>query len=255
MATPGPSVRFRRLRRRFGIGAPKLAIRRHVAWYWQALALVAVLSISLSLAMWIYDSRRQVYGATLEDQVREIQSLRDRVAELDAELTKTRMAAGTSENSLQIERATQRQLSQQVRLLEEENAALKEDLAFFEGLTQSSGDVQDGIRVERFRVEPATIAGVYKYRLLVVNNSGRSLRSSKVDVRFVVKMRQGGQDAVVVVFPSEPEPESLMQPASGVRSFHRIEGEFVVPADAEVLLVEVKLLQDGNVRAKQSVTL
>ena len=69
----------------------------------------------------------------------------------------------------------------------------------------------------------------------------------------VFKMRQGGQDDVVV-FPSEPEPESEQQ-ATGVKNFHRIEGEFVVPSDAEVLLVEVKLLQDGSVRAKQSVTL
>lgn len=254
MATTGPAVRFRRLRRRFGIGAPKLAIRTHVAWYWQALALVAILSVSLSLAMWIYDSQRQAYGATNDAQVKEIQTLRDQVAELDAELTRMRTVAGTGENNLQIERATQRQLAQQVRSLEAENAALKEDLAFFEGLTQVSGEVQDGVRVERFRVEPGTAAGVYKYRLLVVNNSGRSLRSSKVDLQFVVKMRQGGQDAVVVVFPSEPE-SAMQQQALGVRSFHRIEGEFAVPSDAEVLLVEVKLLQDGSVRAKQSVSL
>ncbi len=213
------------------------------------MALIAVLSVSLSLAMWIYDSKRQAYAAVNEDQVREIQSLRDHVRELENELTRMRALAGSGENSLQIERATQRQLSLQFRALEAENAALKEDLAFFEGLT---GEVQEGVRVERFRVDPAPVAGVYRYRLLVVNNSGRSLKSSKIDLQFVVKMRQGGQDAVVV-FPSEPEPES--EQATGVKNFHRIEGEFVVPSDAEVLLVEVKLLQDGSVRAKQSVTL
>ena len=250
MATAGPSVRFRRLRRRFGIGAPKLAIRTHIAWYWKALVLVAVLSTSLSLAMWIYDSKRQAYAAVNEDQVKEIQTLRDHVKALDTELTKMRALAGSGENSLQIERATQRQLVQQVRSLEAENAALKEDLAFFEGLT---GEVQEGVRVERFRVEPAVVAGVYRYRLLVVNNSGRSLKSSKIDLQFVVKMRQNGQDAVVV-FPSEPEPETQQQ-AMDVKNFHRIEGEFVVPSDAEVLSVEVKLLQDGSVRAKQSVVL
>ena len=253
MAASGPSIRLRRLRRRFGIGAPKLAIRTHVAWYWQVLALVSILSVSLSLAMWIYDSRRQAYGATNEDQVREIQTLRNHVMELDAELTKMRTLAGNGENSLQIERATQRQLSQQVRSLEAENAALKEDLAFFEGLTHLSGEVQEGVRVERLRVEPAAVAGVYKYRLLVVNNSGRSLKSADVDLQFVVKTRQGGQD-VVIVFPSGPGSATQPQ-ALDVKNFHRVEGEFVVPSGAEVLSVEVKLLQDGRVRAKQSVTL
>lgn len=252
MATSGPSIRFRRLRRRFGIGAPKLAIRTHVAWYWQALALVAILSVSLSLAMWVYDSRRQAYGATNEDQEREIQVLRQHVTELDAELKKTRTLVGNGENSLQIERATQRQLMQQVRTLEAENAALKEDLAFFEGLTQASGEAQDGVRVERFRVDPASVAGVYKYRLLVVNNSGRSLKSSKVDLQFVVKTRLEGRDEVIV-FPSEPD--YAKQQAQDIRNFYRIEGEFVVPSGAEVLSVEVKLLQEGSVRAKQSVTL
>lgn len=254
MATPGPAVSLRRLRRRFGIGAPKLAIRTHIAWYWQALMLVAIVSVSLSLALWVYDSRRQAYGATNDDLLREIQTLRAQLDELDEELSKARTSAGASENSLQIERATQRQLAQQVRALESENAALKEDLAFFEGLTQTSANAQDSVRVERFRVEPDVVAGVYKYRLLVVNNSGRSLRSSKVDLQFVVKMRQGGRDAVVVVYPSEPEPAAAQQGLE-VRNFYRIEGEFVVPSDAEVLLVEVKLLQDGSVRAKQSVTL
>ncbi len=252
MATSGPSIGLRRLRRRFGIGAPKLAIRTHVAWYWQALAVVVILSISLSLAMWIYDSRRQAYGATNEDQVREIKALREHVTALDAELTKVRTLAGNGENSLQIERATQRQLLQQVRSLEAENAALKEDLAFFEGLTQVSGGGQDGVRVERLRVEPALVAGVYRYRLLVVNNSGRSLKSSNVDLQFVVKTRLEGRDEVIV-FPSEPE--YTKQQAQDVKNFHRIEGEFVVPAGAEVLSVEVRLLQEGSVRAKQSVTL
>ena len=253
MATSGPSVRLRRLRRRFGIGAPKLAIRTHVAWYWQLLALVVFLSLSSSLAMWVYDSRLQSFGAQNGDQIREIQDLRNQVMELDAELRKMRTLAGNGENNLQIERATQRQLSQQVRTLEAENAALKEDLAFFEGLTQLSGEVQDGVRVERLRVEPAAVAGVYKYRLLVVNNSGRSLKFAKVDLQFVVKTRQGGQD-VVIVFPSDPlsakQPQTL-----DVKSFHGIEGEFTVPPGADVLSVEVKLLQEGSVRAKQSVTL
>ena len=120
-------------------------------------------------------------------------------------------------------------------------------------LTQLSGEAQEGVRVERLRVEPAAVAGVYKYRLLVVNNSGRSLKSADVDLQFVVKTRQGGQD-VVIVFPSGPGSATQPQ-ALDVKNFHRVEGEFVVPSGAEVLSVEVKLLQDGRVRAKQSVTL
>lgn len=253
MAASGASVKLRRLRRRFGIGAPKLAIRTHIAWYWHALALFAILSVSMSIAAWIYDARRQAYSATNEEQVREIQSLRNYVMELDAELTKMRALAGSGENSLQIERATQRQLSQHARSLETENAALKEDLAFFEGLTQVPSGVQEGLRIERLRVEPAAVAGAYKYRLLVVNNSGNSTGSSKVSLQFVVKARQAGRD-VTIFLPSAPDSSSQLHSLE-VKNFHRVEGEFEIPPGAELLSVEVKLLQDGNVRARQSLTL
>ena len=110
MATSGASVKFKRLRQRFGISAPKLAIRTHVAWYWRALAIIAILSVSLAFAAWIYDAGRRIAGFDSNESVREIQSLRNYVMELDTELTKLRSLAGSGESSLQIERATQRQL-------------------------------------------------------------------------------------------------------------------------------------------------
>ena len=105
------------------------------------MALIAVLSASLSLGMWIYDSKRQAYAAVNEDQVREIQALRDQVSELENELTKMRALAGSGENSLQIERATQRQLSLQFRALEAEairEAALARGAVIATGSSTSS---------------------------------------------------------------------------------------------------------------------
>ncbi len=50
MATPGASVKLKRLRQRFGINAPKLAIKTLAVWYWCALAVIVILS---ALAAWI----------------------------------------------------------------------------------------------------------------------------------------------------------------------------------------------------------
>jgi len=111
MATHGASIRLKRLRQRFGINAPKLAIRTHVAWYWRALSIVALLSVSLALAAWVFDAGMRIAGFHSNESVREIQSLRNHVMELDAELTKLRSLAGSGESSLQIERTTQTLLS------------------------------------------------------------------------------------------------------------------------------------------------
>jgi hypothetical protein len=102
MATSSASLRLKRLRQRFGISAPKVAIRTHVAWYWRALAMIGVLSISLALAAWIFDAGRRIAGFDSNESVREIQALRNYVMEIDEELTKLRSLAGSGESSLKV---------------------------------------------------------------------------------------------------------------------------------------------------------
>ncbi|MFZ4535057.1 DUF6776 family protein [Propionivibrio sp.] len=254
MATPGASVRLKRLRQRFGINAPRLAIRTYVAWYWRALASITILSVSLALAAWIYDAGRRIAGFQSNESIREIQSLRNHLMELDAELTKLRSLAGSGESSLQIERATQKQLSLQAKALEAENAILKEDLAFFEGLmpTSEAGD-EVGARIDHLRIEPSGVLGEYRYRMLVVNNAGRQAREIKGALQILVKVQQGGKD-VMIILPSatEPNPQRFR---FEIKHFHRLEGVFSVPSEVVVKEVEARFLQDSIVRARQSVNL
>ena len=256
MLTPGAStsVKLRRLRQRFGINAPRLAIRTHVPWYWRLLSMVVVVSVSLASAAWIYDAGRKIAGSHLGEPVGEIQSLRNHVMELDAELTKLRSLAGTGESTLQIERATRMQLANQVKALESENAALREDLAFFEGL-MPGGDPggEASVRIDRLRIEPIGVDGEYRYRLIVINNSGRQAKEFKGALQLQVKVRHGGKDAMIL-FPSSRNEDSKVFHFE-IKHFHRLEGAFSVPAGADVLSVEARLMQDGVVRAKQILTL
>ncbi len=256
MATPRAAVRLRRLRQRFGIGAPRVAIRTHVAWYWRGLAWIVLLAISLALAAWIYDAGRKFAGYDSNESTREIQSLRNYVMELDAELTKLRGQAGSGESRLQIEQAALRRLSDQVRELGLENAALKQDLAFFEELIPSAelGDAF-GLKINHLRVEPGGRAGEYRYRMLAIYNSGRQspVKIAQGSLRLVVKMQQNGRD-VMITIPAGKEQDTERFRFE-VKYFHRLDGLFSVPRDAVVKSVEAQLLQDGVVRAKQSVTL
>lgn len=254
MATSSTAVKLKRLRQRFGISAPRVAIRTHVAWYWRALAMIVVLSISLALAAWIYDAGRLIAGFDSNESTREIQSLRNYVMELDTELTKLRGLAGSGESRLQIEQAALRQLSSQVKLLELENGVLKQDLAFFEGLMPSAelGD-EPGLKINHLRIESSGAAGEYRYRMLVVNNAGRQAKDVRGSLQLLIKVQQEGKDAMISV-PSETEQNS-QRFRFDIKHFHRLEGVFSVPQGAVVKSVEARLLQDGAVRAKQSVTL
>lgn len=254
MANPGTALKLKRLRQRFGIGAPKLSIRTHVAWYWRALAVIAILSVSLALAAWMYDAGMRFAGYKSDESEREIQLLRSRVMALDAELTKLRTLASSGESSRLIERVTVEQLTRQARKLELENAALKEDVAFYEGLIPSSDAGSDaGVRIEHLRVEPSGTPGEYRYRMLVVNNGGRQSRELKGSLQILVKMRRGDKDAMITL-PSEKET-NLENFQFEIKHFHRLEGVFSAPSGSVLKEVEARLLIDGVVRAKQSVTL
>lgn len=254
MATSGASIKLKRIRQRFGINAPKLAIRTHVAWYWRALAIIAMLSVSLALATWIYDAGRRIAGYQSDESEQEIQFLRNRVGELDAELTKLRTVAASGESSRMIERATLEQLSRQAKTLESENAALKEDLAFFEGLMPSSmAGGEAGVRIDKLRVEPTGTLGEYRYRMLVINNGVRQAKELKGSLQLLVKTQQGGKD-VMIELPSGKEPNRENYRFE-LKHFHRLEGVFLVPSGAVVEEVEARLLLDGAVRVRQFVAL
>ncbi len=77
---------LRRLRGRFGISAPRVAVRTHLPWYWRALSVILLSGASLALAGWIYDAGRQFAGFHQGASEQEIEAMRDRVAKLEAEL-------------------------------------------------------------------------------------------------------------------------------------------------------------------------
>ena len=214
----------------------------------------AILSISFAFAAWIYDGGMRIAGFHSNESVREIQSLRNHLMELDGELTKLRSLAGSGESSLQIERTAQQQLSRQARALELENAALKEDLAFFEGLmpASDSGD-EPGIRIDHLRIDPGGVVGEYRYRMLVVNNGGRQGKELKGGLQLLLKVEQGGKDAIITL-PSNTEtnPQRFR---FEIKHFHRLEGVFSLSPGVVLKEVEARLLQDGVVRAKQAVNL
>lgn len=243
----------KRFRQRFGISAPKVAVRTHIAWYWRALSLVAVLSISLAVGAWIYDAGRSIAGFDSRNAAQSLSDLTVRVRELEAELSMLRGTASAADSNLKIERVAQQQLVQQVRALEAENLALKQDLAFFEGLVPASTGGEQGLRINRFRIDPDAQEGKYRYRMLLVHNATRQQKEFRGVLQFAMQVRQDGKDAMIVV-PSDREPNAQRYQLE-VRHFQRVEGVLTVPSGAVLKNVEVRIIQDGIVLARQTVNL
>jgi len=247
-----PSL-FKRIRQRFGISAPKMTVRTHVAWYWRWLGMLVLLSLSLALAAWVYDAGRRFAGFDREQIEEELARLRDSSAKLKDETSRLRAIADASESRLKIEQSAQVQLVAQVKTLEDDNNRLKEDLAFFENLVPSERR-DDKVSIHRFKVERDVLPGEFHYRLLVMQG-GRRDRLFQGSLQLVLEVQQGGKDDMII-FPGSSDAGSTAFKLN-FKYFQRLEGTFRVPAEAKVRAVQARILESGSnqTRASQNVNL
>ena len=235
---------LKKFRQRFGISAPRMTVKTHVAWYWRMLGLVAVLSCSFALAAWIYDSGRRFAGFDRSEADLQLSQLRESVTKMAQETAELRASVNASESKLQIERSAQTQLGRQVKSLEDENARLKEDLAFFENLIP--GENRDNsLLINRFRAEPGALPGEYRYRLLLLQG-GRRDKPFQGNLQLLVTLQEDGKDAIIAL-PEEGAPQAFK---ISFKYFQRVEGTFRVKPGARVKMVQVRVFENGSAQAR-----
>jgi hypothetical protein len=243
---------IRKLKRKFGISAPRVAIHTQVAWYWRWLVIAALAGFAATAAWLAYDLGRKYAGFDRADADRKHTRLTEANRQLEEENAALRKEIAAVERQLQIELSTQGNLSGQIQTLSEENALLKEDLAFFQTL-MASGSEPGGISINRFRVEADALPGEYRFRLLVVQSKQR-VREFHGRLQFVVDMEEAGRPTVVTI----PAENDAAQAYNLVFKFYqRVDGTFMLPPGAVVKRVQVRVLENGNATplSTQSVTL
>jgi hypothetical protein len=247
------ALKLRRLRGRFGIAAPRVAVRTHVPWYWRALVAVVVLGMALALAGWMYDAGRRFAGFDRGESETEISFLRDKAGHLETEVNRLRGLANASESQLQIDHSTVQRLTAQVKTLEEDNIQLKENLAVFENLA-AGGVKANGVSLGRLRIEPEATPGKYRYNLLASQHGAEAKQEFKGILQFHVTLQTASGQSAVMVLPRTDDPEASKFAVS-FRAFRSLEGSFRIPADATIKRVEARLIHNGAVMASQSVSL
>lgn len=229
----------RALRRTFGIAAPRLAVRTHVAWHWRGLLLIVSLAIGLSMASRIYDVGLSFAGFERGAADQEKARLGAQVSQLRAENATLRAAVTAGERQSQIERVTQEDLAKHVRTLQDDNARLKEDLSFFRSMIAVAGK-ESGLSIYRFKVERGALPGEYRYRLLLLQ-PGQRERDFQGKVQLLVTVWQDNK-RTVLTFPEVGESPQL---GLSFKYYQRIEGAFQVAPGAVVKSVQVKVFERG----------
>jgi hypothetical protein len=215
------------------------------------LSVVFLAGASLALAGWIYDAGRQFAGFHQGASEQEIASMRERIDALKSDLDSARKVADSSESRLRIESTSQERLAKQISALEEENSRLKADLATFESLAGGQTG-NSGLAISRLQILPAG-NGQYRYSLLLAQTGDKKDKEFNGVIQLVAIV-QRGKETAMIQFPAVGDPAADAYQVS-FRYFRRMEGTFKVTPDARVQRVEVRLIQDGVVKASQNVAL
>lgn len=258
MPRPVPGSRIalilRRLRGRFGISAPQVAVRTHIPWYLRILILIAIVAVSVAFIELAYDAGRRIAGFDRSETDQLLAELRARNASLEEEVSGLRAQLTASDSSLKIEQASQQLLSERNAVLADENTRLKEELAVFERLVRLEKKLDDEVLIDRLKVEPDTAPGRYRYAFLIALQGSRRGKEARFNLQIVATPGGAGASSDKITLPRRDDPNHAQYEIE-LRNFRRIEGKFDLPANSTPVQLEFRILEAGTVKTSQSLSL
>jgi len=235
-------MRWKLLRRRLSISAPRVMIRSHLPWPLRWAAAAVMLGFSAAIALWAFEFGREIAGLD-SGAKQELARLRGEIARLSSENEKALSLSNTAESLLRTERAAQERLAQQVRQLEAERQRLRQDLGFFERLMPAEGE---GLQVRGLMAEPGD-AGQLRFQMLVMQ-LGKNVAEFNGRYDLLLSGQHDGKPWTLVL-PGGARPITLKQ-------YARVEGLVEHPPGAVIRSVQARVIDaKGAVRATQTLKL
>lgn len=235
-------MRWKLLRRRLTISSPRLAVRNSLPWPLRWAVAATVLGFCGAISLWAFELGKDIAGLDLQAK-EELGLLRAENIRLRSERDKAQSVLNTSGSLMTAERSTQERLTAQIRQLEAENRALRDDLGFFEKLIPASG------------------AGAVAIRGLQAELLGGSQLRWQVLVLQPVENAQEfrGRLQMTMSGTLDGRPWSMEVPGGSqslqFRQYRRLEGMVDLPQQAVVQNVSARVVEGSTTRAVQSIKL
>ena len=223
-------MRFRLLRRRLTISAPRVAIRSALPWPFRWLALAGVMGFCAAVALWAFEFGKSIAGIDTVSRD-EVVQMRAEISRLREEGQERQTVALTAESLLATERAAKESLMAQVRQLEADNRTLREDLGFFEKLIPAAKT--DGLAIRALQAE--VLGGMQlRWQVLVIQAARNAPEFN-------------GRLELVLAGTLDGKPWTQTQPPQGqplqVKQYRRMEGVLDLPPHAVVKTVTARVLE------------
>jgi hypothetical protein len=239
-------MRFRLLRRRLTISAPRMSVRSALPWPFHWILAAVVLGFCAAIGLWAFEFGRDIAGldhGTKEELARlrvELDTLRVELEKSQDERNKAQSIANTAGTLVTAGRASQDKLLEQVKQLQGENQSLRDDLGFFEKLIPSSG--AEGVTIRGLQADIQNGKDL-KWQVLVIQASkNAAVFNGRLELSFSGLLNGKPWTATL---PEGPQVFSVKQ-------YGRLEGVFDVPAQVVVKTVLARVLEGNTVRATQS---
>ena len=235
-------MRFRLLRRRLTISAPSMTVRGALPWPLRWVALALMLGFSAAIGLWAFEFGKSIAGLD-RNAKEELLNLRAEVGKLRTENDKNQSIVNTSGLVLATEKAEKDKLNVQLKQLDQDNRALRDDLGFFEKLTQSNGSESLAIR----SLQAELLAGdQLKWQVLVIQPlKNAPAFNGRLELTF-----SGLQNDKpwTMTLPGGAQALQLTQ-------YRRAEGVLALPPHVVVKAVSAKVLEGSITKAVQSIKL
>lgn len=242
-------MRFRLLRRRLTISAPRMAVRSALPWPFRWAVVAIVLGFCAAIGLWAFEFGKDIAGidgGSSEKLVQlraEVEALRQQLATVKEERDKALSVANTSATLLTTEKAAQERLMAQNKQLEAENRGLRDDLGFFEKLIPTGGSESLAIRGLQAELQDGR---QLKWQVLVIQPLKNAPEfNGRLELSFTGL--QGGKPWTA---PLPAGPQVLK-----FRQYGRVEGVFELPPQTVVKGVSAKVTDGAVIKAVQSIKL
>ena len=234
-------MRFKLLRRRLTISAPQMAIRSHRPWIrWAGIAVMT--GFYAAVALWTFELGKSFAGIDT-DTKEELVRLRADFSRLQEERDKGQSILNTSASLMAAETSARERLAAQIKSLQAENRALRDDLGFFQKLIPATGG--EGVAIRALQAE--VLAGTQlKWQVMVLQPV-----KNAPEFRGKLQMSMSGTlegKPWTMELPGGPQPLQF-------RQYRRVEGLVDLPPEAVVQNVSARIVEGTATRAVQSIKL
>ena len=238
-------MRFRLLRRRLTISAPRMAVRSALPWPFRWVLLALVFGFCAAIGMWAFEFGREIAGLE-KGHSEELIKTRAKVVSLQADLdaaieqrNEAQSIANTAGVLVATEKATTGLMAAQVKLLEADNQRLRDDLGCFEKLIPVAAT--DGLAIRGLQAELKD-AGKIRWQVLVIQSRKNAPEFS-------------GRIEITVNGTLNGKAWTGNLPHAGVQikmaQYGRFEGEFDVPNQVSVKGLTARVMEGAVVKATQ----